>query len=269
LIGCTDNPHAALPDSQQAKVQRPKVYFHGEGSDRDIRRFQKFLAIALEDYDMVLTDASRDADATVKVGIKRKDDSGYLYTRLLWITFGSHDGQQFVSKSCGAVSTSDSVFKEPITYVPVEFPVNWTKDHPYYAVYVNDTDLKGFEDLLPYLKQELAYKNYRLVKSRAEADGELKRLQIQKLAIPMVTRNLYIDYEVLDKNFNRVSFTSGKGPTSVVYAGAQPAIKLGNIPCQRMIETFSADASDGFWDKAHRIVGEIQEHIRKTETHSN
>jgi hypothetical protein len=269
LIGCAGNRQAAPPDSQLAKVQRTSVYFHGEGSDRDVRRFQKFLEIALEDYDMVLTDASRNADATVKVGIKREDGSGYLYTQLLWITLVSHDGQQFVSKSCGTVSTSNSIFKEPITYVPIEFPVNWEKEHPHFAIYMNDTDLKRFEGLLPGLKKALADKNYRLVKSRAEADGELKKLQIQKLAIPMVTRNLDIDYEVLDKDFNRVSYTSGKGLTSVVYAGAQPAIKLESIPCRLTIETFSVGASDGFWDKAHRIAGEIQEHIRKTETHSN
>jgi hypothetical protein len=269
FIGCAGNPHVTLPDAQLTKVQRTGVYFHGEGSDRDVRRFQKFLEIALDDNDMVLTDSSGKADTTVKVRIKRADGSGYLYTQLFWITLGARDGQQFVSKWCGAVGTSDSIFKEPITFVPMEFPVNWTKKYPHFAVYLDDTDLKGFEGLFPFLKKELADKNYRLVKSRAEADGELKRIQIQKLAIPMVTRNLDIDYEVLDKDFNRVSYTSGKRQTRVVYAGVQPAIKLENIPCRQTIETFSVGAEDGFWNEAHIIADEIQEHIRKIETHSN
>jgi hypothetical protein len=105
-----------------------KIYFHGKGPDREVRRFQKFLDIALDDFDMVRTDSARDAAASIDMEITREEKTEHLYAPVLWITIASNDHQEYTLKSCNSVSDRNTIFNEPIESIEKPtLPVDWKK----------------------------------------------------------------------------------------------------------------------------------------------
>jgi len=260
------SPQAAAP---KAGSSHPavRVFYRGKGADRDVRRFQKFLEIALEDYDITLSDSARDADATANVELSRGEKTEYLYTPLVWMEFTSQAGGNYMAKSCSSVSTSDSVFKEPINVISrITFPQDWKK-HERLAVYIDESAVKALTPLLPALTEGLSSGGHHITNVRAGADVVLQHIRVQNLAVPMRTKVLSITFEVLDRGGARFFYTSGKGATELTYLGADPGIKLENIPCSPTFTTFWND-NDGTWREARSIAKAIREHFDKA-THSN
>ena len=266
LLGCTSKPQAAPPAVESGKRQAAKVYFHGEGTDRDVKRFPKFLDIALDDYGMTRTDSSKDADATVKMRFSQEDKTQNVYSPVVWITMASRDHQQYIFKSCNSVSTGTSIFDEPIKYiVPFKLPADWKPHNGRMAVYVNGAEVKGLQDLVPNVKQRLADDGYRIAQERGDADAELQSIKLQKLAVPMHIVVANRGFELLDRNSEKFDSSDEYGDHT--YVGVEPGINLENLPCRQSLETFG-NRPDGSWDTAHTIAQKIREHLDQT-LHSN
>ena len=266
LTGCTTTQQAAPAEPEK----NAKVYYQGKGSERDVRRFRMFLDIALDDRGMAFADSTASADAVVKVQFRQEEGTKTLQAPVVWTTLVSRNGEEYVLRSCNGVSTSTSIYSQPVKYVDaIELPASWKLEHSPFAVYVDDNAFPGFEELLKAVKDRLAQHGYRVVKTRPESDGELKSIKIQKLAIPMRVLYSNRDYEVFDKDSKRFSYTSGKGFDDMTYLGVQPPIKQENLPCRQTLVGFgNNDSQDGFLFDANRIAKAIQEHFSK-EAHSN
>jgi hypothetical protein len=266
LIACATVRHAA--SVQSAKSQGAKVYFRGKGPDRDVRRFQKFLEIALDDVGLTRTDSARDADITVEMDITREDKTEHLYAPVVWIAITSNDHQEYVLKSCNMVSTSNSVFDEPIKSIePIRLPSAWKKQNSHLAVFLNEPEAKGMKYLLPAVKQSLTEGGYQITQTRANAEAELHDIKLQKLAIPMKAVTVHHSYEIFDRQSSRFSYARGTGSDDVTYMGVEPGIKLENLPCAGTVEHFAMD-SEGAWRDARTIAKNISIHLDKA-THSN
>ena len=267
MVGCATNPHTAPSASELGKSQGVKIYFQGEGSDREVKRFQKFLDIALDDYGMARVDSAANADEIVKLQFKTQKGTAHLYTPLVWITLASRNDEEYLFKSCNNVSTDTTVFTEPIKYLdPVKIPANWKKTHPHFAVYIDESGFKSFEELVKLLEKKLVEKNYTVVRNRAEADAVLKSIKIQKLAIPMQTIDHTRSFRIVDQRSGS-EYMSGNGG-EMTYIGAEKSVKVENLPCGPMIQDFGHHTSDRSWDDASRIADTIQEHVGKA-AHSN
>jgi hypothetical protein len=267
VIACAVVPRAASSGLQSLQGQAAKVFFHGKGPDREVRRFQKFLEIALDDLDMTRTDSARDADMTVNVDITREEKTEHLYAPVVWITVASADHQEYSLQSCNVVSDSTSIFDEPIKSLEaIKLPDEWKKRGRHFAIYMNDAEIQGFKELVPLLRRKLMDENYQITQARGEADAELKSIKLQKLAVPMRAVTLHRSYEVLDRQSNRFFYTVGSGSSDVTYKGVEPGIKLENLPCGRTIEHFAVDY-DGAWRDARDIAKNIRKHIDAA--HSN
>ena len=265
VIACATVP-LAVSGVLQSQSQGAKVFFRAKGPDRDVRRFQKFLEIALEDFNMSRTESARDADITVNMDITREQKTEHLYAPVVWIAITSVDHQEYVVKSCNVVSTSNSVFNEPIKLTTVSLPGEWKKHSSRLAVYVDDQQVKGSTELLPMVKQGLIENGYQIAQGRATADAELQSIKLQKLAIPMQTVIVHRSYEVFDRQSNRFSYSKGTS-SDMTYIGVDPGIKLENLPCAGTVEHFAVD-SEGAWRDARNIVKNIQTHLDKA-AHSN
>jgi hypothetical protein len=253
---------------QSAKSQGAKVYFRGKGPDHEVRRFQKFLEIALDDVGMTRTDSARDADITVEMDITREDKTEHLYAPVVWIAITSNDHQEYVLKSCNVVSTSNSIFGEPIKSIePIRLPTAWKKRNSHIAVFLDEPEAKETKDLLSAVKQSLAENGYQIAQNRANADAELHDIRLQKLAIPMKAVTVRRSYEIFDRQSSRSSYARGTGSGDVTYMGVEPGIKLENLPCAGTVEHFGVD-SDGAWRDASTMVKIIKTHLDKT-TNSN
>ena len=268
VIASTTIPQAASSGLQSPKGQGAKVFFRGKGPDRDVRRFQKFLEIALDDLDMTRTDSARDADITVSMDITREEKTEHLYAPVVWIAIMSNDHQEYVLKSCNEVSTSNSVFDEPIKSVePIKLPAAWKKHKSRLTVFVTEQEAKGMKGLLQTVKQSLIENGYQITQARSDADAELHDIKLQKLAIPMKAVTVRRSYEIFDRQSSRFSYTAGTGSGDVTYMGVEPGIKLENLPCARTVEHFAVD-SEGAWRDARTIAKNIKTHLDKA-THSN
>ena len=268
LTGCTFNPHAAPSAGETQGKQIAKVYFHGEGPERDVKRFQKFLTIALDDFGMAPTDSSRDADATIKMRFSNEDDTEHLYSPVVWMTFTSLDHQEYVAKSCNTVSNAYSVFDEPIKSLSkVTLPAGWKKRNPRLAIYINDQEVKGPKELLPTVNRSLAEDGYQITQKRADADAELQSIKLQKQAVPMRTSVFYRSYDVFDRQSHLIVGTLGKGNRSITHIGVEPGIKTDNLACASQVQNFGID-NDSSWGDAHDIAKAIRQHLDKA-THSN
>jgi hypothetical protein len=244
-----------------------KIYFHGKGPDREVRRFQKFLDIALDDFDMVRTDSARDAAASIDMEITREEKTEHLYAPVLWITIASNDHQEYTLKSCNSVSDRNTIFNEPIESIEKPtLPVDWKKRGSHLAIYVKDPEIKGMPELVPSLIASFKEGGYEIAKERARADAELQSVKMQKLAIPMRSIVVSRSYEVSDRQSNRPLFT-GKTSGDVTYMSVDPAVKLENLPCRMTVETFGQE-NDGAWQSARSIAKDIRKHLDKA-AHSN
>ncbi len=267
LMGCASHPQAS-PPAQSAKSTTAKVYFHGEGPDKDVRRFQKFLEIALDDFDMVRTDSSSNADATIKMRFSKEDKAEHLYVPVVWITMTSRDHQQYIFKSCTSVSTGASIFDKPVeSIVPFKLPADWKPHDGRLAVYVKDAEVKGLQELVPTVKQQLAEDGYRIEHAHGNADAELQSIKLQKLAIPMHAVISHRDFELLDRNLEQYYSESGEGFGDLTYTGVEPGINLENLPCRQTLENFGNNY-EGPWATARDIAKRIREHLDKA-AHSN
>lgn len=264
VAGMGANPYA--PPAGGSPGPTAKIYFQGEGSERDLKRFQKFLDIALDDYGMAQTGSSKDADVTVKMHLSHEEETQNLYAPVVWVTMASRDHEQYIFKSCNSVSTATSIFDEPIKdLVSFKFPDTWKPRNGRMAVYVNETEVKGLQTLVPEVKKQLADDGYRVTQARGDADAELQSIKLQKLAIPMRTAITNRAYELLDRNAKR--FQSGQGFTDVNYIGVVAGINVANLPCRTTVETFH-NSPDRSWDVAHTIAQRIREHLDEA-SHSN
>jgi hypothetical protein len=266
LMGCAANPHAAGGETPGKQIA--KIYFEGEGPERDVKRFQKFLQIAFDDFGLAPTDSARDADATIKMRFSHEDDTEYLYSPVVWMTFISLDHQQYVEKSCNTVSTQTSVFDEPIKYLSkVTIPAKWKKRNPRFTIYINDQEVKGHKELLPTVNQSLTQDGYQIARQPANADAELQSIKLERQAVPMRTSVFYRHYEVFDRQSKLFYSTSGKGASNITHLDPEPGIKTENLPCGSTVKNFGAD-NDGSWGDARDIAKAIREHLDKA-THSN
>jgi hypothetical protein len=267
LIGCAGNPQAASPSNDQTKNQTVKVYFQGEGPGREVRRFQKFLEIALDDHGMVRVDSAAKADAVVKLQFNDKEEIAFLHAPVLWMTLSARNGEQYILKSCNTVSTSADVYAEPVKYVDIiKLPAKWERAYPRFAVYIDESSFKGSEEVVKRFKDRLAEQSYRFVKTNSEADAELKSIKVQKLAIPMNTISHSRHYEISYRDSDHV-FSSGNG-SDITYVGVEKSVKTENLPCWSTAETFGNN-NDRFWADADMIAKRIQEQISKKAAHSN
>jgi hypothetical protein len=268
VIAFATIPQAAPSRLQSSKSQGARVFLRGKGPDREVRRFQKFLEIALDDFDMTRTDSVRDADMTVNVDITREEKTEHLYAPVVWIAFMSNDHQEYVLKSCNVVSTSNSVFDEPIKSIEqIRLPAAWKKRKSHLAVFVTEPEAKGMKDLLPTVQHSLTENGYQITQVRSDADAELQSIKLQKLAIPMKAVTVRRSYEIFDRQSSRFSYTTGTGSADVTYIGVEPGIKLENLPCAVTVEHFAV-ASEGAWQDARTIAKSIKTHLDKA-THSN
>jgi len=266
VIACAIVAQAVSFGLQSSQSQRASVFFRGKGPDRDVRRFQKFLEIALDDFNMSRTESARDADITVNMDITREQKTEHLYAPVVWITITSVNHEEYVLKSCNVVSTNNSIFNEPIKLLMVSLPGAWKKHNSRLAVYVDDLQVKGSRELLPTVKQGLIENGYQIAQARASADAELQSIKLQKLAIPMQTIIVHRSYEVFDRQSNRFSYSTGTS-SDMTYIGVEPGIKLENLPCVGTVEHFAVD-SEGAWRDARNIAKNIRTHLDKA-AHSN
>jgi hypothetical protein len=265
LAGCGTKPQAsALKPEKSARV-----YYEGSGSEHDVKRFGKFLDIALDDSGLVRADSAANADAVVKIQFKQEESTGRLCSPVLWATFISGKGEERTEKICNTVSSGENIFEKPVDDLggPIKLPSNWSKASGKPAIYINDPAFKGSENLLSVLTKLLSSDNYRLVHSRAEADAELKSISLQKLVVPMRILIHSEDYEVFDKNSVRLFSSNGNSQT---YLGVEKSVNVANLPCGSQFDSFGRDDyQDPFWGNAHQIAIKIQEEISKQAAHSN
>jgi hypothetical protein len=246
-IGCASRPSAAPPEAEALKKRQLKVYFEGEGPEQDIHRFQKFLEIALKDSGLAATDSSRDADATIKMRFSHEQRTEHQYSPVVWITLASPDRREYVAKSCNSISTSNSIFDGPIKSLnPVKLPAEWKKRGPVPVVYMSDSEMHGAGELLSLVKQRFVEDGYRITGKRGEEDAALQSIQVQKLAIPMRVDAYHLDEEVLDRNWNRIMWSSGRerhepGTGFITYLGVEQGIKRENLPCKPMTGQLGVD----------------------------
>jgi len=267
LLAMVCASHAQANPSGMQPSKGAKIYFRGKGPDREIRRFQKFLDIALDDFDMVRTDSARDAAASIDMDITREEKTEHLYAPVLWITIASNDHQEYTLKSCNSVSDRNTIFNEPIASIgKPTLPVDWKKRGSHFAIYVKDTEIKGMPGLAPALIASFKEGGYEIAQERARADAELQSVKMQKLAIPMRSIIVSRSYELSDRQSNR-PFMTGRTSGDVTYMGVDPAVKLENLPCRMTVENFGQE-NDGAWRSARSIAKDIRKHLDKA-AHSN
>jgi hypothetical protein len=267
LLAMVCASHSQANPSGMQPSKGAKIYFHGKGPDREVRRFQKFLDIALDDFDMVRTDSARDAAASIDMEITREEKTEHLYAPVLWITIASNDRQEYTLKSCNSVSNNSNIFTEPIQSIDkATLPEDWKKRDRHLAIYVKDVDLKGMPELAPLLIGRFKESGYAISQERARADAELQSVKMQKMAIPMRSIVVSRSYEISDRQSNR-PFTTGRTSGDVTYVSVDPAVKLENLPCRMTVETFGQE-NDGAWQSARSIAKDIRKHLDKA-AHSN
>jgi hypothetical protein len=255
MAGCATKPQAASPESAKGK----KVYYEGTGSEHDVKRFGQFLDIALDDYGLVPANSAAEADYVVKVELTKKESTRPLYSPVLWITFKSNKGEEYIDKTCNTVSTAADVFEKPAENwgATVKFPAGWEKGNEKLAVYVDASLLKDSATLVKAVESALLSENNRIVQSRAEADVELKNVSLQKLIVPEKVIVYSQNYEVSDKNSG--SFSSGKGGVPI-YVGLDDSVNIKNLPCGTSFTNFgSVDKSAPYWFDARQIAKNISE----------
>jgi hypothetical protein len=265
-MGCASHSPAAPPKTETSKEKTAiKVYYQGQGPDHDVRRFRKFLEIALEDSDLVATDSSRDADAIVKMRFSHEQRTENLYAPVVWITLATPDRQVYTAKSCNSLSTSSSIFNERIESLStVKLPANWKKHGSAFAIYISDSEMQGTGELLMLVKRRLAEDGYRITGMRGDADATLQSIKVQKLGIPMRVDAYYADEEVLDRNSNRIMYSFGrehhdKGTGHITYLGVEQGIKPENLPCNT---TFSDQiGGDPDWRSASSMAQQIRKYF--------
>jgi hypothetical protein len=264
VVGCATKPQAAPPE--QAKSA--KVYYEGTGSDHDVKRFGKFLDIALDDYGLTRTDSATNADAVVKVQFEEKEEIASLYSPVVWATFTSRKGEEYIVKSCSSVSSGDNIFKQPIKYVgDVTLPVAWKKGQENLSIYIDEPALKDSAELVKVLKESLPEQHYRLVKTRSEADAELKSIVLQKFSAPERTIAHSHTYQIVDKESRRIS--SGTGNSST-YLGLEKSVNVKNIPCGATMASYGNVSSyDSLWGEAKDMAKAIHKDINKEAANSN
>lgn len=256
----------AVPSGTQLS-KGAKIYFHGKGPEREVRRFRKFLDIALDDFDMTRTDSARDAATSIDMEITQEEKTEYLYAPVLWIAIASNDRQEYILKSCNSVSTSNSIFTDPIQSIQrATLPEGWKKRGSHFAIYVNDAEIKGMRELAPVLKRSLKEDGYEIAQERARADAELQSVKMQKLAIPMRSIVVSRSYEISDRQSNR-PYSTGRGSGEVTYVSVDSGVKLENLPCRINVETIGQD-NDGAWRIARSIAKDIRKHLDNA-AHSN
>lgn len=268
LIGCAGNPQAAPPDPPPATGQAIKVYFKVEGSDHDVKRFQRFVDIALDDYGMLRESSAANANAIVKVQLKEPEEKERdVYAPVSFVTFTSSPHEGFTVRSCNSVYGQKTT--EPMTYVDViHLPSTWTKEFPHLSIYMDESRFNISEGLVKNLKERLAEAHYRVAKSKAEADAEVTNIKVQILTIPMRAMIRSRHYEIVDRESDQVYSTMNG--TDDFWLGPNTSINLKNFPCGQTIATFGQTTStDPFWSDASSIAKTIQEHSNKKAAHSN
>jgi hypothetical protein len=267
LLAMVCASHSQANPSGMQPSKGAKIYFHGKGPDREVRRFQKFLDIALDDFDMVRTDSARDAAASIDMEITREEKPEHLYAPVLWITIASNDHQEYILKSCNSVSTSNSIFTAPIQSIEkATLPEDWKKRGRHLAIYVKDAEIKGMPELAPSLIASFKEGGYEIAHERASADAELQSVKMQKMAIPMRSIVVSRSYEISDRQSNR-PYSTGRSSGDVTYVSVDPAVKLENLPCRMTVETFGQE-NDGAWRSARNIAKDIRKHLDNA-AHSN
>jgi hypothetical protein len=265
LTGCATKPQA--PATKPG--QRAKVYYQGIGPEHDVKRFGKFLDIALDDYGLVQATSAAEADYVVKVELKTEESTRSLYSPVLWITFKSNKGEEYIDKACNTISTAEDIFTKPAEDwgAAVKFPAGWEKANEKLAVYMDEPLLKDSAPLVNAVKKALLSESYRIVQSRAEADVELKSVSLQKLIVPEKVIVYSQNYDVSGKNSG--SFSSGKGGLPI-YIGLEDSVNIKNVPCGPSFASFgSVDKSAPYWSDARQIAKDISERETKEVKHSN
>jgi hypothetical protein len=259
VVGFATKPQAAPPE--QAKSA--KVYYDGTGSERDVKRFEKFLETALGGYGLVRADSAANADVVVKAQFEEKEEIALLYSPVLWTTFTSNQGKDYTVKSCDSISDSESIFKDPVKSMnELKLPAPWEKASPKSAIYIGKPALKDSGELIRVLREALAKQHYRVVNIRAEADGELKSISVQKFIAPVHVMAHSLVYEVVDKDSKKFLYGNSGSRT---YLGLDKSINVGNMPCGSLFEMFGkwSGGKDPYDDDAKDIAKTIHEHISK------
>jgi hypothetical protein len=253
--GC-NRGHSATPAVSSA--QAGKVFLRAKGPDREVQRFRKIWAIALEDHDLTSVDTADVADAIVKAEVIQEESTHDLYAPLVRVVLTSRKGENFVFQSCTTVSTSQDVYEEPVTRI--NLPSNWKKEHPAIsALYIDQAGFKDSKNLVQLLIDPLQKQGYRLVSNLSEADAQLSSIKVERLAIPMRTVDRGVHYEVSDKSSRRFAY-SDSGMGSIAYMGPRDLIDP-HLPCS--ISTFG-DGGERYWSEATHIAKMIQEHLTQT-----
>lgn len=264
LIGCARNPQAAAPDPQLTKRQTIKVYFKLEGADRDVTRFQRFVDIALDDQGMTREVSAAKADAIVYVQLKEKEEQqSVVYVPVSFITFAAPKHEEYTLRSCNSVSNRKEA--EPFTYVDaIKLPADWKKAFPKLTVYIDESKVKGSEELIKALKARLAEAHYAVARSKSGADAEVTSVKVQTLSVPMRTMDRARHYEIRERPSDK-PYSTMNG-TDTTWLGPNTSINLNNFPCGQAIATFGETGFvDSFWSDANSITKAIQKHITKNE----
>lgn len=269
LNGCAKTRSAPAASGETAG-QTGKVYFQGSGPDREVRRFQKILEIALDDKHLQLVDSTKDADAVVKATIKIQEKTTYLHIPRFLATVVSNDHKRYELQECNSMSTSEEIYSHKVDYVPFDLPPDWIQAHPHFAVYIDESKFKGHDELIAAFRKRLTEKGYRIANDASGSDGALSSIMMQRLDVPMSVLSRQIQFEVFDKDGKRYYYTSGGGSTDTFYLGVAPPFKLETLPCRQEIKGFrTMDMADGSWREARGIAQTIRERIGKTIVHSN
>ncbi|HKT52083.1 MAG TPA: hypothetical protein VJV96_17405 [Candidatus Angelobacter sp.] len=246
-----------------APGQMPTVYFEGKGPDPLVRRFGRFLDIALDDYNLQKANSAKGADITIKARFKEDQESRDLYAPLIHFVLRSRDNKDQMVNLCNSVSTSESVFKEKINYLG-NITLPDSKRH--LSVYVDEASAKIPADLIVMLKKGLADSGYKVTGSPADADAQLKNLQLGRLAVPMRAETRSLEFEVFDRNATKFFYTSGSGTSDVRYLSPQPGLNLDKLPCWSTFENFQGETVEtAFWSEASRIAKTIRKHVNEEE----
>ncbi len=260
LLTCTTvGAFAVRPFKDAPAAPQPKVYLDIKGQERLAKRFAKFLEIALDDYNLQRIDSSRGADFTIRAEIKDQDGTKDLYAPLVHFILSSHNDKDRMVNLCSTVSTSESVYKDKLTFLPVTLPPEVVSKNPHLSVYIDQPSAKAAE-LIPLLKKGLQDGNFKIALSPAEADAQIKDLQLQRLSVPMRVTNRSITFDVLDKD-SRFYYTSGSGYSDTFYI--EPTIKVEGLPCADTFLHFQDSTDNTSWRDAARIAKSIRERVDK------
>lgn len=168
--GHQSTPAANLP-GESTHPQGLKIYLRAEGPDPLVKRFAKFLDIALEDHGFRRVNTPGEADRELLVSISERPGEESLFGDFMEADLVLKDGSPLKLKSCQRIVESfDTTSLDSLS-----IPYDWRKQHSSISTYYMGASGKEAEAFA----KGMSFTGYRPA-SRKDADIIVKRLNVRR-----------------------------------------------------------------------------------------